>query len=531
MTAVMVRPDATTQVAAATEPDLLVKSHRPRWPWWAALAAFIQYTVLGVWLMKVQGYLLLDNASRTITARILVSSRDPHLGAMGFYWPPLPMLIRVPLVMVLAPFHQGPLTGAISTSILAALVLPVLAAIGRELRLSTGQTVLLVGLYALNPVVVFYAINGLSEAAFSLFLAIAFLGYLRFCKTKDVRDMRLISVGLALGMMCRIEFIPVTIGFVVACALQLPRDRWKRATFVIALPPLYVFALWSWASSILAGDALYWYHAGKASGHTPDVHPWLPERLTFVNVVAYVAKMSLIYAPVLGLLFFSVFVRGVSRTNWLGMVLLSLVLPSFIALELVLRATTGEQRYFATLVLVGSIAAMWVLSSAEALPRPGRLGVNGLVVVALIGSALAVVPLNNDKSNSSLTGQQVYYGALTGNQPASPRNYIGNLDALLAVLDPELADGERVAMDSRGGLALLLTQYPEQFIVPEDRDFEEIMSDPEGRFTYVIRPTVDLGSAYGDAIDNAMKSAVNGKFEMVKKVEAAELWKYVPNAP
>jgi Dolichyl-phosphate-mannose-protein mannosyltransferase len=529
MTAVMRRPTATTVALPTTSVEVVDQGPRPRWPWWAAFAAFIQYTVIGFWLFNVQHYFLLDNASRSITARILIGSRDPHLGAMGFYWPPLPMLIRVPLVLVLAPLHQGPMTGAVSTAILSALVLPVLAAIARELQLTTGQGALLVGLYALNPVVVYYAANGLSEASFSLCLAISFLGYIRFCKSKNVKDMRLISIGLALGMMCRVEFIPITIGFVVACALQLPRDRWRRAALLIALPPLYVFALWTWASSILAGDALYWYHAGKASGSTPDVHPWLPQQLTPVHIIGFVLTTSLVYAPVLLVLVLLIGAGGVNRLRWLGMVLVAFALPAFIALELMMRASNGAQRYFSTMALVGCVLAMWVISTSGDVRRGGTT-IRALAFVAMAVGVVAVIPLNNDKDNASLMSQQAFFGPLMGQSPPPQSDQVSSLGPLIEKLDPELEKGAFVAMDSRGGLAILLTRFPRQFIVPEDREFEEIMSDPEGRFTYVIRPTVDLGSKYGDAIDNAMHIVQNGRFEMVDKVAAAELWKYVPNA-
>ena len=112
----------------------------------------MQYLVVSVWLLDVQNYLLLDGASRTITAEVLVLSRDPHLGAMGFYWPPLPMFVRVPFVLLLAPFQQAVYAGAMSTCLLSALTIPVLAAIAKQLRLSTGQAALLIALYALNPV-------------------------------------------------------------------------------------------------------------------------------------------------------------------------------------------------------------------------------------------------------------------------------------------------------------------------------------------------------------------------------------------
>jgi Dolichyl-phosphate-mannose-protein mannosyltransferase len=528
MTALMLRAEAPTRVVAS-EASVSTTARRPRWPWWLALVAFAQYCVTAVWLTGVQGFLLLDGASRTITAQILVMSRDPHLGAMGFYWPPLPMFVRVPFVLLLAPFHKTLYAGSASSALLSALVIPVLAAIARNLRLSTTQTAVLLGLYAFNPVVVFYAANGMSEATFSLCLALSYLGYLRFSNSGETKDLRLLGLGLALGMMSRIEFVPITVAFIIACGFLIPRHRWKRALFLVALPPVYVFILWSWSASLLINDAFYWYHVGKTVGTTPTEHPWLPKDLTIVNIVGFVMKTSVTYAPVLVVLAALVAVRGLARKTWVGMVGVALVIPAFVAMQLVVRSTNAAQRYFSTMVIIGCVTSMWALSAVRHLQPRGRAIVGTLVMVSFLGGAIAVVPVNNDRWQSSLQFESAFFAPLVGRQPYPFPDYLAGVEELVKYLDDNLAPGDRVAMDSQGGLALLYTHHPGQFIVPEDRDFESIMSDPEGRFTYVIRPLEGLNSGYRIAIDKAMNSMQRGQFVLVKSVKRAELWKYELN--
>jgi hypothetical protein len=524
----MERTDVASSAGVTLSP-VAVTARAPRWPWWVALAAFVQYTVIGLWLLKVQGYLINDGASRTLTAQTLVLSRDPHLGAMGFYWPPLPMFVRVPFVLVLFPFGESLMAGAVSTAFVSALVIPVLAAIGRVLNLSTAKSAVIIGLYAVNPVVMFYAANGMSEACFSLFLAITYLGYLKYNRSRDSVDLRLVSVGLALGVMSRIEFIPITIAFIVACALLTPRVRWIRMSFLVGLPPLYVFLLWTWSSQLIAGDALFWYHAGKASGATPDVHPWMPTELTLANIVRYVMEMTLINAPGIGILLLFGVVHGIQRATWFGLVLTALAMPAFLALQLVLRSSYGAQRYFVVSVVVGAIALMWVVSESER-GGPAMRGVTfGVAVMAMIGGAIVVIPLNNDKWQSSQQSESAFFAPLIGKEPIPYANYIDGLDGLIAKLDQELAKGEYVAMDSRGGFGLLYSKHPKQFIVPEDRDFEEIMSDPEGRFQFVLKTTGGLTSQYAGQIDAAMGSTVDGEFVLVDATKSIQLWKYVPN--
>jgi Dolichyl-phosphate-mannose-protein mannosyltransferase len=528
MTALMVHTEAAAPPVSVPV-AVTTGVRKPGWPWWLAIVAFVQYCLAAVWLTGVQGYLLLDGASRTITAQILVLSRDPHLGAMGFYWPPLPMFARVPFVLLLAPFHQTLYAGPASSAMFSALAIPVLAAIARNLNLSTAQTALLVGLYALNPVVVYYAANGMSEATFSLCLAVSYLGYLRFSNSRETKDLRLLGLGLALGMMSRIEFVPITIAFTVACAFLVPRNRWKRAVLLVALPPVYVFVLWSWSASLLINDAFYWYHTGKTVGTTPTEHPWLPRDLTMVNIVGFVLKTTVTYAPVLIVLVVLVVVRGIARKTWVGLVGVAAVIPAFVAMQLVVRSTNAAQRYFSTLVIIGCITSMWVLSAVRRLRRPGRTIVGSVVMLSFVGGAIAVVPVNNDRWQSSLQFESAFFAPLVGRKPYPFPDYLTGIKELAEDLDKRLEPGDRVAMDSQGGLALLYTHHPDQFIVPEDRDFESIMSDPEGRFKYVIRPLEGLNSGYRIAIDKAMASMQRGQFVLVKAVKRAELWAYQPN--
>lgn len=174
---------------------------------------------------------------------------------------------------------------------------------------------------------------------------------------------------------------------------------------------------------------------------------------------------------------------------------------------------------------------MWAISATSHLQRAGRAVVGGLVGTSMVIGALVVIPVNNDKYQSSLQGESAFFGPLAGEDVGGYVNEVNLRDvrALVDELDNMMSDDDRVAMDSQGGLALLYTKHPDRFILPEDRDFEAIMSDPEGRFEYVIRPDVGLNSQFRVLIDNAMASTVDGQFVLIKKVQVAELWMYVPN--
>ena len=136
MTATMIPPPpvmAATTRRPAWEVQRTVRGER--WPWLLGAGLFVVYLWLGWWLLYTQKYQLMDSTSRTIGAHVLVNGRDPHLGAMGFYWPPLPMFARVPFVMFFRLFDVAVFGGPASTAAVTAFTVPVLNRIGTHLRL------------------------------------------------------------------------------------------------------------------------------------------------------------------------------------------------------------------------------------------------------------------------------------------------------------------------------------------------------------------------------------------------------------
>ena len=503
---------------------------RPRWPWYAAASCFTLYLVVGIWLINVKGFTINDANARTVSAEIMVLSRDPHLGAMGFYWPPLPMLIRIPFVLLLHPFDQAILAGPASTALCAALVVPVLARIARLLGLSTGLSALLVGLYALNPITIFSGANAMSEAMFALVTACLLLGVLRVVHTRSVRDLAFVGIVLGVGVATRIEFIPITAVVVVGCVAVAEPALRRRTVAVVLAPPAFVFFLWSWASSLIAGDALFWYHAGKVAGSSVGFRPWLPPDLNPVTIVGYVGYMTLLLAPALAVAAGIGFSSAGRRLSTAVLALIAATVPAFVALQLQLGVSTGEPRYFVLMPLFQCVMCMWALRSVRHRSiRVRRLVAASLALLTAVGAVVATYA-HADPVRTAITKDGAFYAEIVGHSPPEHSDFPATLGPIAAALDPHLARGKRVAMDSRGGTTILFSRYPGQFIVPEDRDFEQIMSDPTGRFDYAIIAGL-FPSGATPLIKAAMAAVEGGHFEIIEKTTDAELWAFVPDAP
>ncbi len=71
-------------------------------PWVIFLFIFAGEFALGFYISYVKGYMHTDALSRVANAFYVLYSRDPHLGAIGFIWNPLPSLMEMVLLIFLS---------------------------------------------------------------------------------------------------------------------------------------------------------------------------------------------------------------------------------------------------------------------------------------------------------------------------------------------------------------------------------------------------------------------------------------------
>ena len=96
-------------------------------------------------------------------------SRDPHLAAIGFVWNPLQSVADiVPLLF----YHLWPalatrdMSGTIVSSLCMAGATYQLLCAFREWGVPRAPRLVLIALFAINPMVIFYGANGMSEALY-----------------------------------------------------------------------------------------------------------------------------------------------------------------------------------------------------------------------------------------------------------------------------------------------------------------------------------------------------------------------------
>ncbi|TMB59818.1 MAG: glycosyltransferase family 39 protein, partial [Chloroflexi bacterium] len=193
---------------------------------WLAAGAYLLvagFTVLA--LNIVPG----DSLSRVGIAERVLFSRDPHLEAIGFVWNPmqsLPLLPLIPLKFLWPDIVRLGFAAAIVSALFMAGAVYQIHATLRDFGAGRLPRLVLTVLFAVHPMILYYAVNGMSEAMLLFFLLIAtrqLAGWL-----SGGHPPQLAYAGLALGgaYLSRYEAIgPAVAAIVVVLAASFIRSR------------------------------------------------------------------------------------------------------------------------------------------------------------------------------------------------------------------------------------------------------------------------------------------------------------------
>lgn len=209
-----------------------------------------------------------DAVSRMANGFYVLYSRDPHLAAIGFVWNPLQSLLDiVPLLF----WHLWP---ALASHDMAGSIVSVLCMVGavhqtraalREWGVPRAPRLIITLLFAINPMILLYSGNGMSEALY-LFTLIATTRYLsRWLRQDDLKSLVYAAVALGFCYLARNEAVlPAILGVGLVLTVSYRRvtgirhDRTMRALtdgIIFLLPIVTAFVGWAVASYVITGEA------------------------------------------------------------------------------------------------------------------------------------------------------------------------------------------------------------------------------------------------------------------------------------
>ncbi|MDQ6846887.1 MAG: hypothetical protein M3019_04805 [Candidatus Dormibacteraeota bacterium] len=488
-----------------------------RWPvesTFLFLITFILYMIVADYLVIHLHYTNGDAFTRVADATYVLYSRDPHLGAIGFVWPPLPGLLNIP---ILALQHWFPflIERAFAGSVQAALFgagTVVLINMGlRRAGVILPVRWLVLVVWLANPMIALYSAQGMSEGPFVFFVIASFLAFMRWTDTRHPGELAALGVLVGLGTLVRIEMVPVAMVIgagVLACAIRR-KVGWREietTVLLYALPALFVFGLWVGSMWVIERDPLYNFHTAYAAGQATVTggfgagavadfaHSWR-------TTVTYIGQQYLQLFPAVVVLMGAVALRAVfAKDRRPALVLLALAFPVPLV-DMYLLHGGGLPlvlRYQIYVIPYAVILGIFLLKDFRKV-SPRVVSFAALTLVALIGVSdlstfeLMSSPRAPEESVAVIAAERNVSVGLINNE-FDP--YDGARWAAQAIAAADKDHG-LIAMDTFGGAAIYLTAPDRSiYVVTSDENFQAVINQPQAYHVeyFLVPPPGGYGS-------------------------------------
>jgi len=462
--------------------------------------------------------------ARMANGSYVVYSRDPHLAAIGFVWNPLMSVLDiVPLLArgLWSPLATHDMAGAIVSALCMVGAVHQIRSALREWGLGRAPRLILVVLFALNPMIVFYAANGMTEALY-IFTLVATARYLsRWLRSDDLHSLAYAGAFLGLCYLARNEgAAPAFAAAVVVLAVSRHRASGpKRSRNMTALTETAVFISpfaasfggWAMVSFIITGQPFGQFSSQYGTAQIAASGFVTP---TFSSGLRFEAHVIEYMAPLLPLIVLLALALAWRRKDPLVVVPVATV-GAGLAFDVAAFLTGGllpSYRYWITAIPLEALLAGVVLAPGRRVQGRGGLGivdsaadrslgagfwtrpgvakraalgaVSVLTAVVLVVPSLATTwmgmfskPYGNEETAAL---GFIFHRHLTPLDRAAKDHYAAVLAISGYIAHLHLRDGS-VVVDNFSTCApetIVTSADPRVFVIPNDRDFQRILADP-----------------------------------------------------
>ncbi len=225
-----------------------------------AIAAAV-YCGLGIWLLRDKHLIVFDGFARLSHAYFVWWNLPPKLTAIGFVWPPVATLVFLPFAAI-KPLATSLIALPVMSAVFGGLLLVVLDRLFQLARMTRLRRYPLIVAFGVNPMVAFYAANGMAEIVYLFFLVAGVYSFLRWYLTRKPGALIVASVCFAVGILSRYEVFIWAAVLAGSVGLTAIRQRVSRAelegTLLTYLAPIaYGAGLWLFFNWLILGDPLF----------------------------------------------------------------------------------------------------------------------------------------------------------------------------------------------------------------------------------------------------------------------------------
>ncbi len=468
----------------------------------------IFYFVLSWHLVFNLHYAFGDAVTRTEKPFLVLYDNEPKLAALGFIWPPLPSLIQLPFIAMFKGIIIYGFAGKLVTVFFGALNVVLIYLFLERIRIRQGWKLLLTTLYALNPMIVFYAINGMSETTFLFFVIATAWHFYRWQIDKIFYHPLFIGIYLSLAFLTRYETFALTAAIGVLMFLtsifsgtlsgdqEVKESMLKRLkegvniTLFSLVPVITTIFLWMGVNWLIMGDPLHFFRGSYSASEQSNSIGGEPLQTSHnvVQTIWYSYKRIFLLFPLFSFLVIFTIMRA-KKYAWLGisMVLLALSIPAFEIFVHYLGKSFGWLRFFIYIIPFSFVLLAIILGYRK---KISNIVMIIIVVAIVISSGFSGVTMLNEKYGKEecasvralIDNEVIKEDIITYDTDIKVVNY------LKGILNPQ----DKVLIDDFLGLGILLNYGdPKIFINNSDREFDLAVTSPDKYADYILIPASD----------------------------------------
>ena len=465
------------------------------------VASSLLFMSLAAWLSFCVGFVPGDALSRTYSAMAVSHSRYPHLAAIGFIWPPLTALAQVPFAYFLPLTFNG-FSGGIISALSAGLFLGVFSYSLQRIRVNWKWRLTFLSLVMINPLWLFFSINGMSEMPFMLVFFVVNLFLMNWIHSMNWQD--LCISGVLTAIMFGFRYDAVVYAAIVAVgvlAIYLTRKKQNvvvetEAHLIIYLmPPVYAAFLWVFANWIILGEPLYFLQSNYSNAYLTGIMDnhiiiQLLQGSPFVVVYHFLLHLILI-SPLLFVLlllsvFYIIYYRKFSLFVFASITISPVLFQEFM---LVRGESFGLVRFFVSFQISGILVLLYFLRQGF-LRKGSMLKVGSLffLLLGVISSFIVMNPpdhiafslLHSDFATRAFA-ERIQSGKVSFEDQFAQDVIVGQ------EIRERFADEDvLILVDSQAEEVVLYSQIPWRFVLPSDYDYMEILENPEVKADYFL---------------------------------------------
>ncbi len=504
----------------------------------AYLVTFVLYAMVGYWLQVGNGYILGDALSRVMAAQSVLFSRDPHLAAIGFIFTPLTAMVQIPFVG-LSPIWPDIAARAFSGTLMSAMFMAgavvQIMGMGLDRGLPRSYTLTIAAIFALNPMIIFYGSNGMSEAPFIFFMSWAVRRLIMWMVDDDVHHL-VAAGGVAMGLAYLTRYDAVACVAAAGALVGLttyrrakPSPRIRRALLDVILvsgPGFLTFVGWAGVSWLITGEAFAQFTSQY--GNAAILQQSGAATTTFGGGLMFAIVCITLLAPTLVPLASWVVARRWGTPNWQVMLVPAAIYGAALAFQAYSYASGSTFPFLRFYIVAVPLAACLAIlavpdgvfvearrrgryAPAPVAPRPSRRSWLAYAPVALL-LAVSIPVTAWGMGMPKYAPQEYALGAVLAPEPdnVSERKAVEHRIAATFSTEREIAaylqsldlPEASVITDTVYGFAVVAaSQRPNTFVIPSDPDFTSLLNDPAAGGVQYLLAVPNKGRGVSDALN------------------------------